>query len=687
MDFNAILAQLRNGHAREARAALDAARAAGDDSAPVNGLLARACLALGDRAGARAALEAGLARDRSFGPLWLERAMLARLEGDAAVLVASLAEAHRLMPQQPGVSIDLANALAATGRYAEADAVLAPLVSAQPNLAPAWLARGKVAFAAGDAAAAHDCFANAHRLAPSDTVALEGLAESADALGRYQGALWARERLAQLAPDDVAAQLALADVQRRQDRNEEARSAFTRAIALGSRDPLVRWLRWQSLPLVPKSAAHAVELADEWDAGLADWERWIAESPPGVESAAALLASAGSFFRHYLDGDVAALQRRYGALLGRLAAIAFAHVRPAARRNGSRRRIAFASSHFRRHTVANYFGAWLARLDRERFEVHAVHLDPEPDATTAALRASVDGWHEASGLREAIDDVAALGFDAIVHLDVGMHPLGQAMAATRLAPFQAVAWGHPVTTGLASIDAFLSSEWMEPADAASDYSERLVRLPRLGACIARPVAAPDRSAAARAGLARPYFFCPQSVSKLTPVHDALFARIAAACPGHDIVVVPSQYPHVCEQLGARMALAFRAAGVDPARLRFVAMQPHAGFLGLVHGAAALLDTCGFSGGNTSLDAIAVGTPIVTLPGATMRARQTAAMLRGIGVADGVVADEAGYVAQALAFADGAVRRDAASRIAAAAPALFDQPDSIAALGDLLWTSA
>ena len=149
-------------------------------------------------------------------------------------------------------------------------------------------------------------------------------------------------------------------------------------------------------------------------------------------------------------------------------------------------------------------------------------------------------------------------------------------------------------------------------------------------------------------------------------------------------MVPSQYAHVCEQLHARIAAAFRDVGVDPARLRLVAMQPHAGFLGLVQGATALLDTLGFSGGNTSIDAIAVGTPIVTLPGATMRARQTAAMLRGIGVADGVAADEAGYVAQAVAFADGGARRDAASRLAAAAPALFDQPDSIAALGELLW---
>ena len=684
MDFNAILLQLRNGQAREARATLDAARAAGEDTAPVNGLLARACLALGDRDGARAALEAGFARDRAFAPLWLERAMLARLEGDGAALIGALREAHQLMPQQPGVAIDLANALAALKQHSEAEGVLATLLATQGGFAPAWLLRGKVALAVGDATLAHHCFANAQRLAPNDVGALDGLAESADLLGRLDGALWARQRQAQLAPDDLSVQVALADVLRRQDRNDEAREAFTRAIALGSRDPLVRWLRWQSLPLVSRSPAHALELAAGWDRELGEWEQWTQSSKPDVAQAAALLSSATSFHRHYLGGDVAAVQARYGALLGQLATIAFAHVRPAQRSAGSRRRIAFASPHLRRHTVANYFAAWLERLDRTRFEVHAIHLDPTPDATTEQLRARVDGWHEAGEIRDAVDGIATLGFDAIVHLDVGMHPLAQAMAAARLAPMQLVAWGHPVTTGLASIDAFLSSAWMEPADGEAQYSERLVRLPRLGACIARPATAPDGDAVARTGLASaPYFFCPQSVSKLTPAHDSLFARIAAARPDHRIVIVPSHHAHVNDALHARMATAFRDAGVDPARLRLVPMQQHAQFLGIVQGATALLDTLDFSGGNTSIDAIAMGTPIVTLPGATMRARQTAAMLRGIGVNDGVVADEAGYIAQASAYADSDVRRAASRHITDAAPGLFDQDDSLAALADLL----
>ncbi len=54
------------------------------------------------------------------------------------------------------------------------------------------------------------------------------------------------------------------------------------------------------------------------------------------------------------------------------------------------------------------------------------------------------------------------------------------LAAQRLAPVQCVAWGHPQTTGMPTMDHFLSSELMEPQDAAANYTEQLACLPNLG---------------------------------------------------------------------------------------------------------------------------------------------------------------------------------------------------------------
>ncbi len=63
-----------------------------------------------------------------------------------------------------------------------------------------------------------------------------------------------------------------------------------------------------------------------------------------------------------------------------------------------------------------------------------------------------------------------------------MDPVAGRLAAQRLAPVQCVTWGQPETTGMPTMDYFLSSALMEPPDGDAHYTERLVRLPQLGLC-------------------------------------------------------------------------------------------------------------------------------------------------------------------------------------------------------------
>lgn len=62
----------------------------------------------------------------------------------------------------------------------------------------------------------------------------------------------------------------------------------------------------------------------------------------------------------------------------------------------------------------------------------------------------------------------------------------QRLNQRRQSSLQAVGWGHPITTGLPTIDLFFSGELLERADADGDYRERLVRLPGTGACTLPP---------------------------------------------------------------------------------------------------------------------------------------------------------------------------------------------------------
>jgi CRISPR-associated protein Csy1 len=260
------------------------------------------------------------------------------------------------------------------------------------------------------------------------------------------------------------------------------------------------------------------------------------------------------------------------------------------------------------------------------------------------------------------------------------------LAGLRLAPVQWVAWGHPVTTGHATIDAFLTPGAMEPADGDAHYVERLVRLPGIGTDYPRGVS-PAAATRARFGLPEdvPLLLCPQSLFKIHPDNDALFARVLAAVPDARLVTFAGRHPTLTAKYAARLAAACAAAGVDLGPRHLTLPQcGHDDYLRINAVCDLMLDTLRWSGGNTTLDALAAGLPPVTQPGRFMRGRQSAAMLRAAGLDELVVADDDAYVATVARLArDGEERRALAGRIAAAGACWFDDPAPVAALADYL----
>ncbi len=263
-----------------------------------------------------------------------------------------------------------------------------------------------------------------------------------------------------------------------------------------------------------------------------------------------------------------------------------------------------------------------------------------------------------------------------------------AVAALRLAPLQCAAWGHPVTTGHATIDAFFTAGAMEPEGAQAHYTERLVPLPGIGTRYARPARPP---AAMRAALGLPpegaLLLWPQSLFKLMPDDDALLARVLAALPSVRVVMFEGRHPALTARYLARLDAACAAAGVTRAERVLVRPQcRHDQYLQINLACDAMLDTLRWSGGNTTLDAIACALPVVTLPGRVMRARQSAAMLALAGVPELVAADVDGYVAAAARLVHDRAWRDAlAARLDAGAARVFDDDAPVRALAD--WLSA
>jgi len=184
----------------------------------------------------------------------------------------------------------------------------------------------------------------------------------------------------------------------------------------------------------------------------------------------------------------------------------------------------------------------------------------------------------------------------------------------------------------------------------------------------------------------------QSLYKYLPQHDHVFVDIARRVPDALFVFTSARSRAVTEQFRRRVYGAFNEAGLDPQRFCRVLprLDPTTDFFSLLLAGDVFLDTIDWSGGNTTLEALAAGRPVVTTPGRFMRGRHAYAMLRMIGLDELIAPDKSGYVDIAARLGlEGDYRHSVADQVRQRSDGLFDDPAPIAALQQHLerWTSA
>ncbi|MEL6186584.1 MAG: hypothetical protein AAFU79_18350, partial [Myxococcota bacterium] len=283
-------------------------------------------------------------------------------------------------------------------------------------------------------------------------------------------------------------------------------------------------------------------------------------------------------------------------------------------------------------------------------------------------------------LETAAERLAAAGLDVIFYPELGMFGPIYRLASTRLAPLQVVGLGHPVTSGLPSIDAFLSGADVEPPDGDAHYLERLERLPGTSITYEEPIwsgQTPELDLPPDAFV----FLTLQSLFKYLPQHDELYARILARCPDAWLLFLSSGSAGLDARFQERLRAAMAREGVDlAARCRFLERRPLDEFLGVYRLADVVLDVPSWSGGNTTLEALSAGRPIVSWPGRFARGRVTKAMLEAIGVTETIVDGPEAYVDMAVALHGDPARRSRLSeRILAGKSVLFEDPRPVRAM--------
>ncbi|MGH8687904.1 MAG: tetratricopeptide repeat protein [Burkholderiales bacterium] len=680
------------GEPAAAKALLDAALAAKPDFPEALVLLADVREALGDAAGAESALRQAADRRPAFaGALRNYGALLSR-QGRWEESAEAYRRAADADPSDAEACYELGNALVKAARPEPALLAFGEATRRRPGFAEAWCNRGNVLADRGSRDEALACFNRALEIRPDYAEAHLGLGNVYGGVDRLEDAAGHFRRALELDPGLSLARLNLGIVLSDQGRQAEALDAFRTVLAAVPGWPEARWaLALAEVPAMRPTGDDLAQTRQRIASAFDKLERWCAEQ--GGPEAWRAVGIQQPFWLPYQAENNRPLLEPYGRACARLMGAWQARrgIAPPVHRAraGERLRIGIVSQHLRDHSVWHaLLRGWFQGLDPARFALHAFCLDPQDDDATRYARSRAAAFVQGRiGLESWVEAIEQARPDVLIYPEVGMDPLTLRLASLRLAPVQAASWGHPETTALPTIDAYLSADGLEPAGAQDHYSERLVRLPHLGCHLeprSEPSEAPDL-AALGAAPGVPLLISPGTPFKYAPEHDGVLPEIVQRLGACRVVLFRYRNAALAGAFEARLRQAFEARGVDFDRHAvFVPWMAKRAFHGLLSRADVFLDTIGFSGFNTALQALECNLPVVTIEGRFLRGRLASGILRRMGLDELVAADAGAYVDLAVRLArDPDFRREIRGRLEAARPILYRDDAALRGLEDFL----
>jgi protein O-GlcNAc transferase len=560
-----------------------------------------------------------------------------------------------------------------TDRLREARDLYQQLLETEPTLAQGWLGLGTVALHAHALDAAIAFLAKAVELAPEMPEARLRYAHALQERGQFEEAEQQLQTVCGLAPDAAQCWEDLGIVEQALGETEQALRAYRKACDL--RPTLARRIKEATVvsPIIASRDSMLAErrhMESALDALLTQPTGRSGDDPMH----ASLWPNFYWAFQGLSDRDLhaktAAVYRHLFPSLDYVAA----HCREPQAPRG-KLRVGLISQFFRNHSIGRSSRGLFAQLSRDRFDVTALFIAPTVDDEFSRFirqhaQRSIDVPQDLTAARRTIE---ALKLDVLFYQDIGMEPFSYFLAFSRLAPVQCVSFGHPDTTGIPTIDYFVSNDLYETPGSEAHYTERLFPLHNLGtlAYYYRPERPEPRKNREHFRLSADdhIYICPQNLFKFHPDMDELIGGILRRDRRGRLVAIEGRIGRWTELLERRWASSMPDV-MD--RIVFLPRMDSAEYMNLIEVSDAMLDTLHFNGMNTSLDALAVGTPVVTWPGEFQRGRHTQAMYRKMGLAQGIAQSAADYIDRAVRLgADAGYRTEVKDEILARNAALFE----------------
>lgn len=322
-----------------------------------------------------------------------------------------------------------------------------------------------------------------------------------------------------------------------------------------------------------------------------------------------------------------------------------------ARDPDKRLRIGFVSPDFRRHPVGYFAIGYLEHRDPSQTETLCYSDVPDGDEMTERFRRASDEWrdtHELSN-EQLCERIAKDRVDVLV--DLAGHTAGNRLwvFSRKPAPVQ-VSWaGYVGTTGASTMDAVIADRFQVRRQDEECFNENVVRLPHDYVSYEPPSDAPDPSPPPSSRNGFVTFGSFNNVAKVNDEVIALWSRIMAEVTGSRLVLKYRGFNDSGVQ--DRIATQFEERGVERRRLIMEGHVPQRDLLARYNDIDVALDTMPYSGGLTTLEALWMGVPVITMPGETFAGRHSFTHLSNAGLDGMIASDSDDYVRVATEWAE------------------------------------
>ena len=566
--------------------------------------------------------------------------------------LSALQTALEIAPQDTRTHNNLGNILKNLGRFEEAELSFKQSINLNPKSALAHNNLGTMLKEIERFDEAKSSFEQAIRLDPELAVAYNNLGLTFVDLLRYDDAQANYTQAIKLNPNLSQAYYNLGLLFYTQGKAKKHLRCFLNAISLNPDNISYRW-NFANLQLLNVYSTH-----EDYKISLQNFDDEVTKlnsfiTPKRLDKTFEVVGTCFPYYLAYFENNNRYLLEKHGEICCRVMKNwQEKNLIPSINSNTSSKKkeklkVAIISSHIRYHSVWNHFlKGVIKNLDIDKFDLHIFSLNNKSDNETESIKKRVKYFRSGfKNLNEWATEIINSKIDIAFYPEIGMDKLTIQLASMRLAPVQVTSFGHPETSGLNTIDYYVSSELLETSESKMFYTEKLIELPGLGYYFEPPTLEPAEMNMSELGINPnlPLILCLGAPNKFSPFYDWVYVEIIKRVNGCQLVFVNDRHG-TSEILKMRLKNKIEQAGlIYEKHVIFIPELSREGYSALMNKADLLLDPIGFSGANTTLHAIGCGLPVVTREGKFQRTKHASAILRSLEIEELITCTEEDYI--------------------------------------------